>query len=229
MIKDLCIVVVTVIGSVCVGVVIGVQVGVVLKKCVLELGGLDLFIVFNDVDLELAVKAAVVGCYQNIGQVCVAVKRFIIEEGIVSVFIECFVVVAVVLKMGDFCDEENVFGLMVRFDLCDELYYQVEKILVQGVCLLLGGEKMVGVGNYYSLMVLVNVILEMIVFWEEMFGFVAVIIIVKDVEYVLELVNDSEFGFLAIIFIIDEIQVRQMAVCLECGGVFINGYCVSDV
>lgn len=64
---------------------------------------------------------------------------------------------------------------------------------------------MVGVGNYYLLMVLVNVILEMIVFREEMFGFVVVIIIVKDVEYVLELVNDSEFGFLAIIFIIDEI------------------------
>lgn len=64
---------------------------------------------------------------------------------------------------------------------------------------------MVGVGNYYLLMVLVNVILEMIVFWEEMFGFVVVIIIVKDVEYVLELVNDSEFGFLVIIFIIDEI------------------------
>lgn len=73
------------------------------------------------------------------------------------------------------------------------------------MCLLLGGEKMVGVGNYYLLMVLVNVILEMIVFWEEMFGFVVVIIIVKDVEYVLELVNDSEFGFLVIIFIIDEI------------------------
>lgn len=229
MIKDLCIAVVMVIGSVCVGAVIGVQVGAVLKKCVLELGGLDLFIVFNDVDLELVVKAVVVGCYQNIGQVCAAVKCFIIEEGIVLVFIECFVAAAAVLKMGDFCDEENVFGLMVCFDLCDELYYQVEKILVQGVCLLLGGEKMVGVGNYYLLMVLVNVILEMIVFWEEMFGFVAVIIIVKDVEYVLELVNDSEFGFLVIIFIIDEIQVRQMAVCLECGGVFINGYCVSDV
>lgn len=64
---------------------------------------------------------------------------------------------------------------------------------------------MVGVGNYYSLTVLANVILEMIAFREEMFGFVAVIIIAKDVEYVLELVNDSEFGFLAIIFIIDEI------------------------
>lgn len=51
------------------------------------------------------------------------VKCFIIEEGIVLVFIECFVVVVVVLKMGDFCDEENVFGLMVCFDLCDELYY----------------------------------------------------------------------------------------------------------
>lgn len=104
-INDDCIVVVIVIGSVCVGKVIGVQVGVVLKKCVFELGGFDFFIVFNDVDFDEVVKVVVIGCYQNSGQVCVVLKCFIFEVGIVEVFICKFVDVVVVLKMGDLCDE----------------------------------------------------------------------------------------------------------------------------
>ncbi|EGD9757235.1 aldehyde dehydrogenase, partial [Shigella flexneri] len=80
MIKDSRIAAVTVTGS--------VRAGAALKKCVLELGGSDPFIVLNDADLELAVKAAVAGRYQNTGQVCAAAKRFIIEEGIASAFTE---------------------------------------------------------------------------------------------------------------------------------------------
>lgn len=84
MIKDSRIAAVTVTGSVRAGAAIGAQAGAALKKCVLELGGSDPFIVLNDADLELAVKAAVAGRYQNTGQVCAAAKRFIIEEGIAS-------------------------------------------------------------------------------------------------------------------------------------------------
>lgn len=80
MIKDSRIAAVTVTGSVRAGAAIGAQAGAALKKCVLELGGSDPFIVLNDADLELAVKAAVAGRYQNTGQVCAAAKRFIIEE-----------------------------------------------------------------------------------------------------------------------------------------------------
>ncbi|STF31640.1 succinate semialdehyde dehydrogenase [Escherichia coli] len=90
MIKDSRIAAVTVTGSVRAGAAIGAQAGAALKKCVLELGGSDPFIVLNDADLELAVKAAVAGRYQNTGQVCAAAKRFIIEEGIASAFTERF-------------------------------------------------------------------------------------------------------------------------------------------
>ncbi len=88
MIKDSRIAAITVTGSVRAGAAIGAQAGAALKKCVLELGGSDPFIVLNDADLELAVKAAVAGRYQNTGQVCAAAKRFIIEEGIASAFTE---------------------------------------------------------------------------------------------------------------------------------------------
>lgn len=94
----------------------------------------------NDADLELAVKAAVAGRYQNTGQVCAAAKRFIIEEGIASAFTERFVAAAAALKMGDPRDEENALGPMARFDLRDELHHQVEKTLAQGARLLLGGK-----------------------------------------------------------------------------------------
>lgn len=156
MIKDSRIAAVTVTGSVRAGAAIGAQAGAALKKCVLELGGSDPFIVLNDADLELAVKAAVAGRYQNTGQVCAAAKRFIIEEGIASAFTERFVAAAAALKMGDPRDEENTLGPMARFDLRDELHHQVEKTLAQGARLLLGGEKMAGAGNYYPPTVLAN-------------------------------------------------------------------------
>ena len=228
MIKDSRIAAVTVTGSVRAGAAIGAQAGAALKKCVLELGGSDPFIVLNDADLELAVKAAVAGRYQNTGQVCAAAKRFIIEEGIASAFTERFVAAAAALKMGDPRDEENALGPMARFDLRDELHHQVEKTLAQGARLLLGGEKMAGAGNYYPPTVLANVTPEMTAFREEMFGPVAAITVAKDAEHALELANDSEFGLSATIFTTDETQARQMAARLECGGVFINGYCASD-
>ncbi|AIL16318.1 succinate-semialdehyde dehydrogenase (NAD(P)(+)) domain protein [Escherichia coli A25922R] len=130
--------------------------------------------------------------------------------------------------MGDPRDEENALGPMARFDLRDELHHQVEKTLAQGARLLLGGEKMAGAGNYYPPTVLANVTPEMTAFREEMFGPVAAITIAKDAEHALELANDSEFGLSATIFTTDETQARQMAARLECGGVFINGYCASD-
>ncbi|EEU2578384.1 aldehyde dehydrogenase family protein [Escherichia coli] len=139
-----------------------------------------------------------------------------------------FVAAAAALKMDDPRDEENALGPMARFDLRDELHHQVEKTLAQGARLLLGGEKMAGAGNYYPPTVLANVTPEMTAFREEMFGPVAAITIAKDAEHALELANDSEFGLSATIFTTDETQARQMAARLECGGVFINGYCASD-
>ncbi len=152
----------------------------------------------NDADLELAVKAAVAGRYQNTGQVCAAAKRFIME--IAWAFPERFVAAAAALKMGDPRDEENALGPMARFDLRDELHHQVEKTLAQGARLLLGREKMAGAGNYYPPTVLANVTREMTAFREEMFGPVAAITIAKDAEHALELANDSEFGLSATIY-----------------------------
>lgn len=228
MINDPRIAAVTVTGSVRAGKAIGAQAGTALKKCVLELGGSDPFIVLNDADLDEAVKAAVIGRYQNTGQVCAAAKRFIVEAGIAEAFTQKFVAAAAALKMGDPRDEQNYIGPMARFDLRDELHEQVRATLKEGATLLLGAEKIEGAGNYYAPTVLGNVTAEMTGFREELFGPVATITEARDADHALALANDSEFGLSATVYTTSEAQAQRFADELECGGVFINGYCASD-
>lgn len=219
---------VTVTGSVRAGAAIGAQAGAALKKCVLELGGADPFIVLNDADLDLAVKAAVAGRYQNTGQVCAAAKRFIVESGIAQAFTDKFVAAAAALKQGAPDNEEHYLGPMARFDLRDELHAQVQASIQQGATLLLGGEKVPGAGNYYPATVLAGVTPEMTAFRQELFGPVAAITLARDAEHALALANDSDFGLSATVFTADHAQAEWFAEHLECGGVFINGYSASD-
>ena len=219
---------VTVTGSVRAGKAIGAQAGAALKKCVLELGGSDPFIVLNDADIDTAVQAAVIGRYQNTGQVCAAAKRFILEAGIAEQFTNKFVAAVAALKMGDPRDEANYLGPMARFDLRDELHGQVMATINEGATLLLGGELPNSEGNYYPATVLANVAPTMTAFRQEMFGPVAAITVARDADHALALANDSEFGLSATVFTADPIQAQRFADELECGGVFINGYSASD-
>jgi len=227
-INDRRIAAITVTGSVRAGAAIGAQAGAALKKCVLELGGSDPFIVLNDADLDLAVKAAVAGRYQNTGQVCAAAKRFIVEEGIADAFTQRFVAAVAALKMGAPDSEENYVGPMARYDLRDELHQQVQDTLSEGATLLLGGEKVAGKGNYYAPTVLGNVTPEMTAFRQELFGPVAAITVAKDADHALELANDSDFGLSATVFTANEALAETFSRELECGGVFINGFSASD-
>lgn len=227
-INDRRIAAVTVTGSVRAGAAIGAQAGAALKKCVLELGGSDPFIVLNDADLDLAVKAAVAGRYQNTGQVCAAAKRFIVEEGIAETFTRRFVEAVSALKLGAPDREEHFIGPMARYDLRDELHQQVQATLAEGATLLLGGEKISGEGNYYAPTVLGNVTPEMTAFRQELFGPVAAITVAKDAEHALTLANDSDFGLSATVFTADAALADKFSRELECGGVFINGYSASD-
>lgn len=219
---------VTVTGSVRAGKAIGAQAGAALKKCVLELGGSDPFIVLNDADIDTAVQAAVIGRYQNTGQVCAAAKRFILEASIAEQFTDKFVAAVAALKMGDPRDEANYLGPMARFDLRDELHGQVMATISEGATLLLGGELPNSEGNYYPATVLANVAPTMTAFRQEMFGPVAAITVARDADHALALANDSEFGLSATVFTADPIQAQRFADELECGGVFINGYSASD-
>jgi len=227
-INDRRIAAVTVTGSVRAGAAIGAQAGAALKKCVLELGGSDPFIVLNDADLDLAVNASVAGRYQNTGQVCAAAKRFIVEAGVADAFTQRFVDAVKALKMGAPDEEDNYIGPMARFDLRDELHQQVQATLAEGATLLLGGEKLAGSGNYYAPTVLGGVTPQMTAFRQELFGPVAAITVANDAAHALQLANDSDFGLSATVFTANDALAETFSRELECGGVFINGYSASD-
>ncbi len=219
---------VAVTGSVRAGSAIAAQAGAALKKCVLELGGSDPFIVLADADLDEAAKAATVGRYQNSGQICVAAKRIIVEESVFPAFTEKFLEAVKALKVGDPLDEGNYIGPMARYDLRDELDGQVQATVNEGARLLLGGYKLQGEGNYYAPTVLSDVRPGMTSFKEELFGPVASLIIARDAEHAIELANDSEFGLAGSLWTADVQKARSIAARLETGGVFINGYTASD-
>ena len=227
-IKDPHIAAITVTGSGRAGAAIGAQAGAALKKCVLELGGSDPFIVLNDADLDEAVKAAVAGRFQNTGQVCAAAKRFIVEEGVAAAFTERFLAATRQMQVGNPTLEATQLGPMARYDLRDELHEQVTTSLKEGATLLLGGEKLAGEGNYYAPTVLGNVTPTMTAFRQELFGPVAAITVARNAEHALELANDSDFGLSATVFTADQALACGLAARLECGGVFINGYSASD-
>ncbi|MCF5025280.1 succinate-semialdehyde dehydrogenase [Pseudomonas lurida] len=219
---------VTLTGSVRAGIAIGSQAGAALKKCVLELGGSDPFIVLNDADLDAAVQAALIGRFQNSGQVCAAAKRLIIEEGVVEAFTAKFLEASRAMVMGDPTSTATYIGPMARFDLRDELHDQVQATLEEGATLLLGGNKVQGAGNYYEPTVLANVTDQMTSFKQELFGPVASIITARDADHAVALANDSEFGLTASIFTTDPAKARDIADQLETGGIFVNAFSVSD-
>lgn len=219
---------VTLTGSVRAGMAIGAQAGAALKKCVLELGGSDPFIVLADADLDAAVKAAVIGRYGNTGQVCAAAKRLIIEHSVIDAFTEKFVEATRQLKVGNPLHDDTYIGPMARFDLRDELDGQVQATLAEGATLLLGGHKADGVANVFEPTVLGGVTSEMTAFRQELFGPVAAIISARDAEHAVALANDSDFGLAATVYTADTALAERMTEALDTGAVFINGYCASD-
>lgn len=219
---------VTLTGSVRAGMAIGAQAGAALKKCVLELGGSDPFIVLADADLDAAVKAAVIGRYQNTGQVCAAAKRLIVEESIVDEFTRKFVEATRELKVGNPLEEDTYIGPMARYDLRDELDGQVQATIAEGATLLLGGHKVDGVANFYAPTVFANVTPQMTAFKQELFGPVAAIISARDAEHAVELANDSEFGLGGALWTTDAAKAQKLARRIVSGAVFINGFTASD-
>ena len=219
---------VTLTGGVAAGSLVASQAAAALKKSVLELGGSDPFIVLADADLDVAIGAAVTARYQNCGQVCIAAKRFIIEAPVADSFTERFVAAVQALRVGDPLEESTEIGPMARADLRDELHRQVEASVSAGARLLAGGHAIDGPGCFYAPTVLDRVLPGMQAFDTETFGPVAAITVADDGEHAVQLANQSEFGLSGSLWTGDRSRGRRLARRLNTGGVFINGYAISD-
>lgn len=219
---------VTLTGSLRAGSAVAAIAGRALKKSLLELGGSDAFIVLADANIDRAVKAAVEARFQNAGQVCLAAKRFILEAPIAEEFTRKFVRAVSELKVGDPRDPQTQVGPMARKDLRDELHDQVERTLSAGATLLLGGKKWEGSGNFYAPTVLADVVPGMAAFDEETFGPVAAITVAKNAEHAIELANNSDYGLGGNLWTSDITRGQRLARRMETGGVFINGFSVTN-
>ena len=197
-----------------------------LKKCVLELGGSDPFIVLHDADLELAVNMAVASRFLNCGQSCIAAKRFIVVPQIavlhrLKAIVEMF-------KLGDPMDDATQIGPMARLDLRDSLHRQVTDSIAQGAVAVTGCNPVEREGFLYAPSILDRVTAKTCAYHEELFGPVAIIIRAASEEDALRIANETRFGLGSSIWSKDTVRTEQLAARIQAGCAFINGIVKSD-
>lgn len=216
-------------GSVPAGRAVASAAGNVLKKCVLELGGSDPYVILDDADLESAADACVTSRLINGGQSCIAAKRFIIVESVFDEFEKLYVEKMSRKKMGDPFDESNDVGPQASIPLRNELHDQVMRSVKTGAKLLLGGIIPEGENAFYPPTILTNVKPGMPAFDEELFGPVAALVKAPDEKDAIRLANQTVFGLGAAVFTKDVERGERIAKEeLFAGNCFVNQFVKSD-
>ncbi|GAA72164.1 MAG TPA: NAD-dependent succinate-semialdehyde dehydrogenase [Pseudoalteromonas sp.] len=195
------------------------------KKTVLELGSNDAFVVLDDADLALAVKACLQGRIINNGQTCVAAKRFVVVDSLYNDFKEALSQQFKAIKMGNPMDEDTELGPMAREDLRDKIHQQVQDSVNAGAKVIVGGEIPQQTGYYYPPTVLENLTPGMPAYDDELFGPVASLMKAKDNDDAMRIANDSRYGLGGGIFSKDEKKAIELAKkYFDTGMININGY-----
>ncbi|HLV88055.1 MAG TPA: NAD-dependent succinate-semialdehyde dehydrogenase [Candidatus Sulfotelmatobacter sp.] len=218
----------TLTGSEQAGIQVGMGAAKRIKKVVLELGGSDPFIVMPSANLETAVETAVQARVQNNGQSCIAAKRFIVADVIAADFERKFVARMQSLKVGDPFDEKTELGPLATPDGVKDLDADVQKTIGAGAKLLTGGHPLKQPGNFYAPTVLTDVPKGSPAYAEELFGPVASIFRVKNVDEAIRLANDVRFGLGSSVWTNDEKEQERFINGLDAGMVFINKMVASD-
>jgi succinate-semialdehyde dehydrogenase/glutarate-semialdehyde dehydrogenase len=199
--------------------------GKYIKKSVLELGGNNAFIVWEDADIDAAVKTAVTARMLNCGQSCIASKRFILIESIYDEFVSKFTEAIRQLKSGDPLSENTNIGPMARMDLADQLKIQVNKSVELGAKLLLGGKQN---GCYHEPTILGDVTPGMPAFDQETFGPLAAMIKAKDIDHAFELSEKSNYGLGVTVATRNIKKALQYAHRVSDAAYFVNELVKSD-
>jgi len=219
---------VTFTGSTKVGAMVGQKSASLLKKCVLELGGSDPFIVLEDANVEKAANGAIKGRFINCGQSCVASKRFFVSRKIASEFIERFVHNAERLQVGDPMTIENDIGPLVNKDALENISSMVDDAKKKGAQILTGGQQIGNKGYFYKPTVLTGLTPDMRIYNEETFGPVAPVTIFDDEKDAIRMANDSEYGLGASIWTDNLKKAEQLSKQIESGIVTVNNVVISD-
>ena len=204
-------------GSVKIGTYISKNAG--MKKLTLEMGGNDPLIVLEDADIEKAVEAALRGSYLNAGQVCIGVKRIILDKKIADEFTDKFVKATEKLNVGNPLDFKTDIGPLIDEDAAIRVEKTVNETLSEGADILCGGKRN---GAFYTPTVLDNVDSKMEIVQEETFGPIAPLIKVNGIDEAIKVANDTKYGLQASIFTNNINSALKAAKEIEAGGVIIN-------
>ncbi len=215
-------------GSEAAGSQVAATAGSQIKKCVLELGGSDPFIVLEDADVARAVEVGIKARCLNNGQSCIAAKRFLVHTAVLEEFTAAFVAGVEALQVGNALDPETNIGPLARPDLVDDLERQVQGSVQAGARLLCGGQRLERAGFFYQPTVLGDVRPGMPAADQETFGPLAAIIRVEDEDEAIALANSSPYGLGASVWTRDRERGKRLAARIEAGCVFVNEMVKSD-
>jgi succinate-semialdehyde dehydrogenase / glutarate-semialdehyde dehydrogenase len=219
---------ITLTGSDRVGSAVAATAGHELKKCVLELGGSDPFIVMPSAEFEAALSTGIKARMINSGQSCIAAKRFIVADSIYKKFVEHFVEGIKELKLGDPGDEATQLAPLASDNILRGVDEQVQKSIATGAKLLCGGKRADRRGFFYEATALAQIPKSAPAYTEEVFGPVALFFCVRDREEAVALANDSQFGLGASVWTTDPDEQEFFVREIESGMVFINAMVASD-
>ena len=196
-------------------------------KVSLELGGNAPFMVFDDADIDEAVKGAIASKFRNAGQTCVCANRIYAQAGIYDAFVEKLAAATAKLRLGNGADDGTDIGPLIDEAAVEKVEEHLEDALSKGARVVQGGRRSPLGGSFFEPTVLAEVTPEMIVTHEETFGPLAPVFRFKDEADAIRLANDTRFGLAAYFYARDLGRVWRVAEALEYGIVGINTGIIS--
>jgi succinate-semialdehyde dehydrogenase / glutarate-semialdehyde dehydrogenase len=201
--------------------------GDALKKTVLELGGSDPFVVMPSADLDKAAEVATTARCQNNGQSCIAAKRFIVHESVADEFERLFAQKLTALTVGDPMHDDTKVGPLATESGREDVEELVQDAVEKGARVVTGGKRLDGPGWFYPPTLIADLTPDMRMYREEVFGPVAGLFRVPDLDAAIELANDSEFGLGSNVWTDDKAEQERFIRDIEAGMVFVNGMTTS--
>ena len=198
-----------------------------MKKVSMELGGNAPYIVFEDADIDAAVKGAIANKFRNAGQVCVSVNRFYIHDAVYDRFVSQLAEEVKKLKVGNGVEEGVVVGPLIEASAVDKVEEHVKDAKAKGGRIVTGGERHALGGNFWQPTVIADAHEAMKLAKEETFGPVAACFRFSDEQEVIRRANDTEFGLAAYFYTQNLQRVFRVSAALESGMIGINECAVS--
>ncbi len=202
--------------------------GAAIKKSILELGGSDPFIVLDDSDIKKAALMATSSRLIVTGQSCIAAKRFIIQEKIADEFIREFKKNFSAKKVGDPLSTKTDVGSLSSKKILETIEKQVNDSVKMGAKIIIGGKRLKGKGYFYPPTIITNVTKKMPLYFEETFGPVAAVFVIKNDSEAIKISNDTKFGLGASVWTKNKVRAQRFIEELESGSVFVNSIVKSD-